>query len=172
MQYDLIMARDSAPTMTTRLSKPLGNGLMLGASVAVLLLVLSVLLLPAVSATSVPSYPVKLTASPKSHTYHVGDSPKITLTEKNTGSSTFKATGCVVEIKYPGATTYSKSSCPNFKTFSVGAGKTAKQTYSLYPYKITSSTPKGTYDCKAYFTGKVGTTSYVTKTVSFTATVA
>jgi len=172
MQYNLIMTRDSAPTMTTSLSKPLGNGLILGATVVVLLLVLSVLLLPAVSATKVPSYPVKLTANPKSHTYHVGDSPSINLTEKNTGSASFKATGCVVEIKYPGSTTYTKLSCPNFKTFSVGAGKTAKEKYGLYPYKITSTTPKGTYYCKAYFTGKVGTTSYVTKTVSFTATIA
>jgi len=158
--------------MTTIRSKLAGRSLVLGTTVVVAVLVLSLLLTPAVTAKSVPTYSVTLTAAPKSHTYHVGDSPTITLTEKNTGAASFSATSCIVEIEYPGTTTYTKLACPNFKAFSLGSGKTAKETYGLYPYKITSTTPKGTYHCKAYFGGKVGSTSYDTKIVSFTATIA
>jgi hypothetical protein len=164
--------------MKTTLSTSSRKGLALVTTVVGVLLAVSLLLAPVATAATagtaakVATYPVKLTASPKSHTYHVGDSPSITITAKNTGASTFKATSCVVEIEYPNSTTYHKLLCPNFKSFSLGHGATAKKTYSLYPYKITSTTPKGTYHVKLYFTGTVGSTSYKSQTVAFTATIA
>jgi hypothetical protein len=125
---------------------------------------------PAVFTT--PVYPVHVSVSPSSHTYTVGQSPGVTATEKNTGSSTFKATACVVSVEVPGSHTYTSGACPGFKAFSVKAGASASQKYSVYPYKVTSKTPAGVYHLKGYFKGTVGGTAYVTQTVSFTLTVA
>jgi len=125
---------------------------------------------PAVMAASV--YPLQVSVNPSSHTYTVGQSPGVTATEKNTGSSTFKATACIVSVELPGSHTFKSGACPGFKSFSVKAGASASQKYSVYPYKITSTTPKGTYHLKGYFKGTVGGKAYVSQTVSFTLTVA
>lgn len=116
-------------------------------------------------------YPLQVSVNPSSHTYTVGQSPGVTGTEKNTGSSTFKATACVVSVEVPGSHTFKSGACPGFKPFSVKAGATASQKYSVYPYKITSDTPTGTYHLKAYFKGTVGGKAYDSETVSFTLTV-
>lgn len=116
-------------------------------------------------------YPLQVSVNPSSHTYTVGQSPGVTGTEKNTGSSTFKATACVVSVEVPGSHTYKSGACPGFKPFSVKAGATASQKYSVYPYKITSTTPTGTYHLKAFFKGTVGGKAYDSETVSFTLTV-
>jgi hypothetical protein len=125
---------------------------------------------PAVMAASV--YPLQVSVNPSSHTYTVGESPGVTATEKNKGSSTFMATACVVSVEVPGSHTFKSGACPGFKPFSVKAGASASQKYSVYPYKVTSKTPKGTYHLKGYFKGTVGGQAYVSQTVSFSLTVA
>jgi hypothetical protein len=119
----------------------------------------------------IPTYPVKLTASPKSASYGIGQSPSVTISERNTGAATFNATKCVGMIEVPGSHTYVKFACPGFVAFSVGHGSTAKQTYSVYPYTITNTTATGTYHVKVHFVGTVGGVAYKTKTVTFTVTV-
>jgi hypothetical protein len=124
------------------------------------------------SVLTVPVYSLQVSVNPSSATYTLGQSPAVTATEKNTGSSTFKATACIVLVEVPGSHTFKSGHCPGFKTFSVKAGAHASQKYSVYPYTILKGTPKGIYHLKGYFKGTVGGVAYVSQTVSFTVTVA
>ena len=149
---------------------------MFGLAVVAVMVGVGLVALPLASAQptamAVSVYPLQVSVNPSSHTYTVGESPGVTATEKNTGSATFKATACVVSVEVPGSHTFKSGACPGFKPFSVNAGASASQKYSVYPYKITSDTPKGTYHLKGYFKGTVDGKAYVSETVSFTLTVA
>lgn len=155
----------------TRSSHPHSRIYLSGAIGIALVLALLVILAPVTSAKGVSTYPVTLSVSPKSASYGVGGTPGVTVTAKNTGSQTFVVTACIGEFRGPGSSTYHKFDCPNFSKFSLPAGKSAKNTYSIYPYHVTSSTPKGTYDLKGYYEGTVGSTTYDSDTVSFTITI-
>ena len=144
---------------------------MAGAVALVFLLVAMVLLVPVTSATAVGTYPVTLSVSPKSASYGVGGSPGVTVTAKNTGSMTFDVTACIGEVKPASGSTYSTFDCPKFSPFSIPAGQTVKKTYSVYPYHVTSKTPKGTLDLKGYYEGTVGSKTYDSDIVSFTITI-
>jgi hypothetical protein len=149
---------------------------LLGLAAVAVVLGIGLVALPLSSAESVGTaasvYPLQVSVNPSSHTYTVGESPGVTAKEKNTGSSTFMATACVVSVEVPGSHTFTSGACPGFKPFSVKAGATASQKYSVYPYKVTSKTPTGTYHLKGYFKGTVGGKAYVSQTVSFSLTVA
>jgi hypothetical protein len=164
------------PEMFTNLGPSHRGKVMFGLAAVAVLLGIGLVAMPLASAESVgvaaTVYPLHVSVNPSSHTYTVGESPGVTATEKNTGSTTFKATACVVSVEVPGSHTFTSGACPGFKAFSVKAGASASQKYSVYPYKVTSSTPKGTYHLKGYFKGTVGGKAYVSQTVSFTLTVA
>ncbi len=156
--------------------RPLRGTALFGLAAIAVVLGIGLVALPLASAESAimttSVYALQVSVNPSSHTYTVGQSPGVTATEKNTGSSTFKATACIVSVEVPGSRTFKSGACPGFKAFSVKAGASASQKYSVYPYKVTSTTPKGTYHLKGYFKGTVGGKAYVSKTVSFTLTVA
>jgi uncharacterized membrane protein len=115
---------------------------------------------------SVATYPVKLSASPKTQTIAPGGNATVSIKEKNTGTATFTVTGCVTEVKE--GTKYESIGCTEKTIYTIAAGKTVKSTLTI---TTTSAISAGTYDFKFYVTGTVGSTSYDSKSCTFSVTV-
>jgi hypothetical protein len=120
------------------------------------------------AAPSLKTYSVTLTASPKSQTAAPGGKVSVTITEKNTGSSPFKVTGCVTEVATSSSGPFSSIGCTLTAPYSISAHGSTKASLS---FSFSTTAAPGKYYFKFYDTGKVGSSSYETKTTTFTVTV-
>lgn len=120
------------------------------------------------AAPSLKTYSVTLTASPKSQMAAPGESVMVNITEKNTGSSAFMVTGCVTEAATSSSGPFSSIGCSITAPYTIPAHGSAKATLTI---EFTTAAPAGKDYFRFYSTGKVGSTSYMTKMASFTITV-
>jgi hypothetical protein len=118
--------------------------------------------------TALKTYSVTVTASPKSQSAAPGGTANVVFAQKNTGSSSFTVTGCVIEVATSSAGPYSDVSCTVSHSYSIPAHKTVGTTYTL---TLSTTITAGKYYFRFYATGKVGSSSDKTKTASFTITV-
>jgi hypothetical protein len=120
------------------------------------------------TAPAVKTYPVTVTASPKSQSIAPGGTANVKFTEKNGGSSAFMVTGCVLEDATSSGGPYTNIGCTISAPYTIPAHGTVKITGS-----ITASTTAapGKYYFRFYDTGKVGSTAEDTKMASFTITI-
>jgi hypothetical protein len=125
-----------------------------------------------VAASALPTYPVTLTVAWTDKTWPVGSSPSQTVHWHNGGSQSITCTGGFFRFTHLGKTYNGKLPC-NFTT--VPPGGSGSHTYSLYPYHVKSTDCNqgicGSYQFTLWYEGKVGSTLYMTKTVSFKACV-
>ncbi len=118
--------------------------------------------------SALTTYPVTLTASPMSQSVKPGGMAKVTITEKNTGSSTFMVTGCVTLAADSSTGPYSNVGCTVTASYNIAAHATVKASLTL---TIATTSGAGKLYVKFYDTGKVGSSSDKTKTATFTITV-
>jgi hypothetical protein len=116
--------------------------------------------------TTYPTYPLKVTASPKSQSTAPGVIATVTLKQKNMGSSTFPVTACLLEIATSKTGPYSSVSCTLSAPYSIPPGKTVKTSFSF----LVPSTP-GTYYLKYWDVGTVSSTTYKSMVAEFSDTV-
>jgi hypothetical protein len=117
---------------------------------------------------AVKTYSVTLTPSPKSQSVAPGGTATVTITDKNSGTSAFMVTGCVLEIATTSTGPYSKSSCSVTAPYAIPAHGSVKTALGV---TFSTTAAAGKYYFRFYNTGTVGTSSDKTKMASFTVTV-